>query len=519
MSENSRSTLLRSLASNWLALGAGILISFFLSPFVVNKLGAAWYGVWAVAAQFTGYLYLLDFGVRESVIRYTSKYEARRQGAQLNRVLSTAVVLYSVITLLALGATALVVWGLPHWFSLEEQYWRDARIAMAFTGATIASTFLFNVFNGIMMGLRKWEISNAIGVALNMVRAALIVVFLMRGEGIVAVAAIQFGVSFVGGLLTTGLALSMLRERGMAFHFTWLAPRRFRAFMRRIFGYGFYVIVNNVGEKLIAATDAIIVGIFLPIANVAYYAIAGSLVGYLRALLGSTASLFNPLASHLQALGQRGAVTSAFLFGVKINVLVTLPVAAVFVLLGDRFIGLWMGPEFAKPAGEVLAILAATSVLAAPQWVFSSVLYGISRHRIIAVMRIIEAVMNLTLSIVLVQIIGLPGVALGTAIPSVLLVVVVLPLVAGRVIGLDLSRYYIDVYLRPALAITPLALAAYWMRDAWPAANLAFFFGQVALLCLLYLPCAFFVVLNAQERLQIVERLRLPRFLAGVGPA
>ena len=43
------------------------------------------------------------------------------------------------------------------------------------------------------------------------------------------------------------------------------------------------------------------------------------------------------------------------------------------------------------------------------------------------------------------------------------------------------------------------------MRDTWPASNLAFFFGQVALLCLLYLPCAFFVVLNAQERLQIVN--------------
>lgn len=519
MSENSRSTLLRSLASNWLALGVGIAISFFLSPFVVNKLGAAWYGVWAVAAQFTGYLYLLDFGVRESVIRYTSKYVARHQHAQLNRVLSTAIGLYSGITLLALGGTALVVWGMPHWFSLDAHYWRDARIAMAFTGATIASTFLFNVFSGIMMGLRQWELSNALGIGLNVVRAALIVVFLWRGDGIVAVAAIQFGVSFVSGVITSVLALRMLSKRGMPFRFTWLTPRRFRAFARRIFGYGFYVIVNNVGEKLIAATDAIIVGIYLPIASVAYYAIAGSLVGYLRALLGSTAQLFNPLASHLHALGQRGAVTDAFLFGVKINVLVTLPVAAVFVLLGERFIGLWMGPEFAAPASQVLAILAATAVLAAPQWVFSSVLYGISRHRVIAVMRIIEAVLNLTLSIVLVKLIGLPGVALGTAIPSVLLVMIVLPIVAGRVIGLNLTRYYVDVYLRPAVAIAPLALAAYWVRDTWPASNLAFFFGQVALLCLLYLPCAFFVVLNAQERLQIVERLRLPRFLAGHGPA
>ena len=50
------SSLLTSLASNWLGLAVGVLVSFFLSPFVVDKLGAAWYGVWAVtgAAAATG---------------------------------------------------------------------------------------------------------------------------------------------------------------------------------------------------------------------------------------------------------------------------------------------------------------------------------------------------------------------------------------------------------------------------------------------------------------------------------
>jgi O-antigen/teichoic acid export membrane protein len=506
--------LLRSLASNWLALGVGIAISFFLSPFVVNKLGAAWYGVWAVASQFTGYLYLLDFGVRESVIRYTAKYVARGQAAQLNRVLTTALYLYGGITLLGMAATALVVWRLPYWFDLEPQYWHDARVALACTGGTIASVFLFNVFNGIMIGLRQWEISNAVGIVFNLLRTAVLVFFLMRGHGIVAVAAIQFGTTFIGGLLTAVMSMRMLRNRGLRFHFAPLTSRRFRDFTRRIFGYGFYVIVNNVGSKIISASDAIIVGIYLPIAQVAYFAIGGSLVDYLRTLLGTTAGLFNPLASHLKALGQRQAVTDAFMFGVKLTVLITLPVATVFVLLGDHFIGLWMGAEFAAPAGQVLAILAIGAVLTAPQFVFSSVLYGLGKPNIIATLRIIEGAANLGLSILLVQLIGLPGVALGTAIPSVIMVMVVLPLVAGRPVGLHLRSFYLAAYVRPAIAIVPSALAAAWIHHSFPASNLPVFFGQVALVCLVYLPCAFFVVLNANERRQLVQRFRLPAFLA-----
>jgi O-antigen/teichoic acid export membrane protein len=501
------SSLLRSLASNWLGLATGVLVSFFLSPFVVNKLGAAWYGVWAATAQFVGYLYLMDFGVRESVIRYTSKYVARGNARSLNHVLSASLIIYAAITLLALLATGAAAWGLPYWFSLEPEFWRDARIAMLFTGLTIAQTFFFNVFNGVVIGLKRWEITNAVGIALNLVRAGLIVFFLMRGHGIVAVAAVGFGTALVGGLVNVFLAARLLKEAGLPFRFRLLAPRHLVALGRRILGYGFYVIVNNVGEKIINATDAIVVGIFLPIQSVAYYAIAGSLIGYLRALLGSSAYIFNPLASELHTLRQPEKVTAAFFLGVKICTLVTLPVAASFVVMGERFIQLWMGREFAGPSSEVLTVLAVAVFLAAPQYMFSSVLYGMSRHRIIALLRLGEAVANLVLSIVLVQTLGLVGVALGTAIPSAIMVVIVLPMIAGKVVGATLPRFYSQAYIRPLLAIAPFVAAAYWVEIAHPAQGLIGFFLRILGLLALYVPCAFAIVLDAKERRLIWNRI------------
>lgn len=505
------SSLLRSLASTWLALGVGVVVSFFLSPFVVNNLGAAWYGVWAVAGQAVGYLYLLDFGVRESVIRYTSKYAARGQRQPLNRVLSAAITLYGAVCLITLAAVAVCVWQLPHWLDLDAQYWHDTRWALGLAGLTIAQTFLFNVFSGVMLGLRRWEIGNALGIGWNLLRAALIVLLLMRGHGIVAVAAVQFGTSLASGVVNTVIGLVLLRRRGMAFQPLRLSTRRFRALARRILGYGAYVIINNIGDKLITATDALIVGLYLPIQSVAYYAIAGSLIGYLRQLLATTAQVFTPLASHLRTLRQGVEVKNAFLLGVKINILITLPVATALALLGEIFIGLWMGPEFAGPSSRVLTILAVTAVLAAPQYIFASVLYGISQHRVIAMLRIVEAIANLTLSITLVQAIGLVGVALGNAIPSIAIVMLVLPLVACRRVGVGLAEYYAQAYIRPALAIVPFVLAALWLRDASPAGNLPLFFLQMIGLTAIYVPCAFAIVLNADERRNVLRRFGFAR--------
>jgi O-antigen/teichoic acid export membrane protein len=505
--------LLRSLASSWLGLAVGIVVSFFLSPFVVNKLGSTWYGVWAVASQFVGYLYLMDFGVRESVVRYTSKYAARRNSTALNHVLSTSLLAYAVITMLALLVVAVAVWGLPHWFSLEPALWRDGRIAMAFTGLTIALTFLLNVFTGVVIGLKRWEISNAVGVVLNLLRAGLIVYFLLRGHGIVALAAVQFFVAVLGGAINVFIALGLLRRASLSFRFTLLRPHQYLSLGRRILGYGFYVIVNNVGEKIISATDAIVVGIFMPIQAVAYFAVAGSLIGYLTNLLSTSAAIFNPLASELHSLRQKAGVTAAFYLGVKVCGLITLPVVATFVILGEEFIGLWMGPEFSGPSSVVLTVLAVATFVASPKYVFSSVLYGMSRHRIIALLRIGEAVANLGLSILLVQNMGLAGVALGTAIPSVIVAVFVLPVIAGRAVGITLPQFYEHAFVRPLVAIAPFAAAAFWVRAEYPASDLLGFFLRIFALLFIYVPCAFAVVLNREERQIILERIGLTRLL------
>lgn len=507
------SPLLRSLASSWLGLAIGIVVSFFLSPFVVNKLGSTWYGVWAVASQFLGYLYLMDFGVRESVIRYTSKYAARRNPTALNHVLSTSLLVYSVITTLTLLVVAVAVWGLPHWFNLEPALWRDGRIAMAFTGLTIALTFLLNVFTGVVIGLKQWEISNAVGVILNLLRAGLIVFLLQRGHGIVALAAVQFFVAMLGGAINVIIALGLLRRASLSFRFTWLRPRRYVALGRRILGYGFYVIVNNVGEKIISATDAIVVGIFMPIQAVAYFAVAGSLIGYLTNLLSTSAAIFNPLASELHSLRRSAGVTAAFYLGIKICALITLPVVATFVILGEQFIGLWMGPEFSAPSAVVLTILSVSVFASSPKYVFSSVLYGMSRHRIIALLRVAEAVANLGLSILLVKSMGLAGVALGTAIPSVILAVLVLPAVAGPVVGITLPQFYLHAFVRPLAAVAPFAAAAFWVRAEYAASDLLGFFLRILVLLLVYIPCAFAVILNKEERRIVLGRMGLSHLL------
>src|SRR2546427_3011707 len=60
---------LRNVLSNWGAFAFAAVVNFALAPVVVHALGDTAYGVWSLLVSLTGYLGLLDLGVRGAVTR------------------------------------------------------------------------------------------------------------------------------------------------------------------------------------------------------------------------------------------------------------------------------------------------------------------------------------------------------------------------------------------------------------------------------------------------------------------
>jgi len=515
MGRKSGEGLARGIASNWLGLALTIVISFFMSPFVVNKLGSIYYGIWALSLQFTGYLNLFDFGVRDAVIRYTSKYVARGQSGQLNVVIGTALLTYMPIVAAVIGITVLCVWAVPGPFEIDEPYHAATRWAVLFAGLTIASSFLFNVFNGILMGLRRFDASNAINVAVLLLRSGVIVVLLSAGYGLIALAAVQFAFAFLGGIAAAFAGAHFLRKRDMKFAPRLPTGRRLPAVAKRVFGYGTYALLHSIGQKIIFSSDTLVVGAFLSVSAVTPYSIAGSLIQYLRTLLMSTVRVFVPATSELHARGENERLKILITRAARLAIIIVLPIAIVYAVLGHDFVRLWMGPQFAAEAGSVLLVLAVTQIFSAPSQILVAALYGSSKHRLVSLLRLAEAAANVTLSIVLVQSLGLVGVALGTAISHVAMVMIVMPYFVGPQLGLGGVEYLVGAYLRPLVAATPLVGAAILVRTRIELSDLLQLFAIVTVLTALYAICVFLIALDSEERRILVRKLQ-PRLAGGL---
>lgn len=494
-------SILKNVTSNWAALAVNIALSFFVAPYVVASLGIVYYGVWTLLNQFTGYLWLFDLGVRESVIKYVAQYGASGEHEQLEATVNASLFLYSAIAVLAMAGTAAMAFALPYAFNIPPDSVWEARITLLLTGGSIAQGFVFNVFVGVLMGMRRYYVVSQMGVVFSFLRTGFIVLALKSGYGIIALGVSQFGMGLIVGLFVVWQARRSLPT---------YRPRitvPTRAEFRRIFDYAKYVLGNNIGEKIVFSTDAIVIGAMLPVATLAYYAVAGSLVGYLRNFMAATASVLNPESSAMAARREDARLTHLFLTASKAMVVLGLPVCVGLIVLGERFISLWMGPQFGPLSGRVLAVLAMGYFCGLPHYCISAVLYGLNRHKIMARWRAVEAALNLTLSVLLILRFGIIGAALGTLFSHFAIASIALPRAMRTVLGLRLSDYYLSVYARPMLAGVPFAAACLGIE--WLAPSSLLTLGALGAAAMpIYGLSAWFIALDAGERATHGARLR-----------
>jgi len=76
----------------------------------------------------------------------------------------------------------------------------------------------------------------------------------------------------------------------------------------------------------------------------------------------------------------------------------------------------WVGRTFDE-SHTILCVLLIAQLVATPMFVFRGVLFGMGAVRVPSILYAVEAVLNLILTLALIQPMGLMGVAIGTAIP------------------------------------------------------------------------------------------------------
>lgn len=498
---NLRKRIITNVFSNGAATCVGFALSFFLVPIIVHGLGNTWYGIWVIVMQITNYLWLLDLGIRESVVRYVAKHHSEEDYRSLNISVSTAFYLYIVAAALTLSICVLISLFFGVFFKVDANMVQTARWVLILVGINIAQSWMFNSYNGILMGLQRFDIMNGISVIVSIIRFLLILLFIKLGFGIIALSFILLLTNIVGNVVVYTQCKRLIPQLAI------LPYRKENVQLGAIGRFSLFVFINNIASKVIFMTDSVVIGIFLPVSAVTYYSIPASLVEYARNALRSMAQVLYPLTSMFESHDKKENIKIVFMQGIKLILLTGMPIYCVYLTLGEHFIALWVGKEYAIVGMPVLIVLSVAHLLSLIHYPIHYLLLGISKHYIIAYLRIAEAISNIVLSLILINYWGIIGVALGTVIPHLILMVVVLPVMACRLLDINFFFFLQKSILQPLASAVIFCFICFVTQHYFPASSLVLFFAEVFCLLILYLLIVWKIALEPNDKKQISKVL------------
>src|SRR5262249_16996732 len=150
-----------------------------------------------------------------------------------------------------------------------------------------------------------------------------------------------------------------------------------------------------------------IIGAWLGMALVTPYALAARLMAYVTELFLSARSVLVPVATTFEAQEKHDWKQKLMIEGGKYNSPFPLFFLILLGFLGNSFLKLWIGQELADSSTPLLVIVIMGECFAMSQSATTSMILGMARHRILAVLAVIEVGATIGLAIALVEPYGL----------------------------------------------------------------------------------------------------------------
>jgi O-antigen/teichoic acid export membrane protein len=441
---------IKNIGSNWFGLATNLIVGFFLSPFILHRLGDDAFGLWVLVFALTGYYGLFDFGIRSSIVRYVAQYQATGDRDRLNCFINTSLCTYSAIGLLLLMVTVAGAFYVDSIFRIPASLHSTAKIIFLIVGAAVSLGFPLGVFAGVLEGLQKFNWLSLTQVSCNLVRTLLIVIALTHGGELLAIVLITVVLNTSAYLIYFGVVRRMVRLRlGLEYID--------RESFHRMASFGSITFIAIVASQLRFYSDAAVIGIFLSSAAITYFSIGSKLVSYSSNVTQSMSQIFTPMSSEFHATGDRDRLRRVLIMGNRACALLAFPICAALLILGRSVIEVWVGAKYVPIGYAVLAWFAIGDCTEMAQSASPKILYGMAKHRTMALVRLTEGVVNLVLSIVLLRYYGVVGVAIGTVLPQLCTNLVFMPEHLCRMLDVRLRTFVTEAYLSPLLLTLPMA--------------------------------------------------------------
>ena len=487
--------VLQGSASNLIRVLLSMLVSLVLPPFLVRHMAASEYSAWVLILQLSAYVNLLDFGLQTAIGKYVAEYDAVGYRDASHSLVSTSFTLLALAATVAcavVGGMALSVPMLCH--QMPPALVPEVRTALLAVGLSAAFALPFGTFLSTFTGLQQYFFPTAVSIFSRIGSAAALVSLLLMHCSLVQLALVMAAFNVVTAAIQFLGWQSLVKQR-VDFSFLFFDRRS----AVKLVKYGSVLSLWSLATFFISGLDIVIIGHYR-YADTGFYAIANGPANFMLALVSSAFGPLLPAVSSMQSGTTPIRIGDLCIKMTRYCGLLLFALGLPLLFFAYPLLSLWVGKRYAAQSALYLEVLVLCNVVRQLAFPYILVVVATGKQHLATIGGILEALVNVTLSIWLVQRIGAVGAAVGTLAGAFvglgMHLLVSIPL-TRKAIQMDRSRFLLHGIARPLLVMIPsLFLVPFWRRTGMLPAQP----GVLALWAAVSSAIAWKVVLTAKDR-------------------
>lgn len=358
---NKNKQLVINMAANLLSTAVGFCISFFLTPFIIERVGVEANGFVSMAGNFTSYASIATAALNSMAGRFITISIHQENYDETNKYMSSvfAANLFSAIVLVV--PAALLVINMNNWFNISNAIVSDVKILWTFLFFNFLYGNVVSVFGVATFSQNRLDIQSGTGITLSIVRAAILVV------------AYLFFDTKVWYMGATTLFCTILSSAVNLYCTKKFLP--FAKISRKYFDFekikdllsaGVWNSVSSLSSMLSEGLDLVVANLFIGDTAMGLISLAKHVAEYILSFTGGLSSIFAPQLTINYAKNNMDEMEKDLISSIKILGFITCIPLSIMYAYGDVFFSLWAPTQDARLLQNIAIVAALEFPLVLP---------------------------------------------------------------------------------------------------------------------------------------------------------
>ena len=315
------------------------LLTFFVSPFLVKYLGSTTFGIWKSVQKILTFATVADGRATQALKWVIANNESKDNDLEKQQSVGSAIRVWTYFLPIVLFVISILIWKLPSLINgVDSELYPKIQLLGFILGLNLLINPLIGIPDAILVGTNNGYKSTMIKTIGIIISNVFMLLSSYLGYGIVGLGVVVLCVTFLNSIFIFYICKRSVSWFGVK------TPSKEQ--VKSFFGFSFWILIWSFIEKLILATEILLISSLIHPKEVSNYVFTAYIVQFCVSVSLLSGSAITPGLGKL--IGSKELIKSRKITKSirEIILFIATFFGGLILILNKNFVKLWMGEEY-----------------------------------------------------------------------------------------------------------------------------------------------------------------------------